>query len=133
MISIALTKWVFRINAVINWTLPLASILDPIQAASLFGGGAPAYPSIVRLWSGLVFMFGFMFWETSRNVVKKRALIKYNWIEKSITAGTILFGYFWVQDIPERLMVLIILTNVLWIPVILYCDLAVARSVRATT
>ena len=62
-------------------------------------------------------MFGCMFWEVSRDVGGKAALIKYNWIEKTITATTITIGY-GIGDIPKRLMLLIIFTNWLWIPFI---------------
>ena len=40
-------------------------------------GVAPNVPSVVRLWQGFVFMFGCMFWEVSRDVAGKAALIKY--------------------------------------------------------
>lgn len=121
--------WLFRVNAGINWVLSLPAILTPASAAAFYGGPPPNYPSIIRLWAGLVFMFGCMFFETSRDVVAKRDLIKYNWIEKSITATVITLGYLG-GDIPGRLMLLIVLTNWLWIPAILYYDLAVRRRSR---
>jgi len=49
----------FVINAVTNWVISARGIIDPVGMA-------------------FVFMFGCMFWETSRDVVGKRALIKYN-------------------------------------------------------
>lgn len=119
----------FAVNAVINWVISLRGIIDPLGAASMFGGVAPNYPSVVRLWQGFVFMFGCLFWEASRDVRGKVALLKYNWIEKTITATAITIGYFG-GDIPGRLMLLIILTNWLWIPFILWGDLAVRRLVR---
>jgi hypothetical protein len=119
----------FAVNAVINWTVSLPGIIDPTAAAAAFGGGAPDYPSVVRLWQGFVFMFGCLFWEASRDVRAKVALLKYNWIEKTITATAITAGYFG-GDIPRKLMVLIVLTNWLWIPFILWGDLAVRRLVR---
>src|SRR5215472_14871355 len=114
--------WVFRLNAVINVVLSLRGMLDPQAMAALFGGPLPNYPFLIRLWSGLVFMFGVMFWETSRDVRKKSILIKYNWIEKVITASPVTLGYV-AGDVPARLMVLIIFTNGLWIPVILYYNI----------
>ena len=51
-----------------------------------------------------------MFWGVSRNVAGKAALIKYNWIEKTITAVAITLGYLH-GDIPQRLMILIVFTN----------------------
>jgi hypothetical protein len=122
-------KWLFRINAVTNWSLSIGPILAPAAVAVWYGGPEPNYPSIVRLWAGLVFMFGLMFWDTSRDVVAKRHLIRYNWIEKTITATAITVGYFG-GDVPGRLMTLIVLTNWLWIPAVLYYDLAVRRLAR---
>ncbi len=120
----------FAVNAVINWLVSIRGIIDPVGVAAFFGGLAPTYPSIVRLWQGFVFMFGCLFWEASRDVRGKVALLKYNWIEKTITATAITTGYF-TGDIPPRLMVLIILTNWIWIPFILWGDLAIRRIVRA--
>lgn len=121
----------FAVNAVINWVVSVRGIIDPVGAAAWFGGEVPNYASVVRLWQGLVFMFGCMFWEASRDVRRKVALLKYNWIEKTITAVAITAGYF-AGDIPTRLMILIIFTNWLWIPFILWADLAVQRSIRET-
>jgi hypothetical protein len=118
--------WLFRINAVTNWVLSIGPIATPAAVAVWYGGPTPNYPSIVRLWAGLVFMFGCMFFDTSRDVIAKRHLIKYNWIEKTITATAITLGYL-QGDVPPRLMLLIVLTNWLWIPAILYYDVAVRR------
>ena len=127
--------WLFRINAVTNWILSIGPILAPVAVTVAYGGPTPNYPSIIRLWAGLVFMFGCMFFDTSRDVIAKRHLIKYNWIEKTITATAITLGYL-LGDVPPRLMLLIVLTNWLWIPVILYYDVAVQRlagEARAAT
>lgn len=122
-------KWLFRANALINWTVSLPGLLNPIAAAAMFGGALPNYPSIIRLWQGFVFMFGCMFWEVSRNVEGKSALIKYNWIEKTITATVLTIGYY-TGDVPQRLMILIIFTNWLWIPFIVWADVAMRAAAR---
>jgi hypothetical protein len=122
-------RLLFAANALINWALSLRGILDPVGAAAAFGGAVPNYPSLVRLWQGLVFMFGCLFWEASRDVRGKVVLLKYNWIEKAITATAITLGYL-AGDIPRRLMLLIVFTNWLWLPFIVWGDLAVRRIVR---
>jgi hypothetical protein len=114
-------------NALENWTLSVRGILDPLGAAAAYGGVEPNYPSLIRLWQGFVFMFGCMFWEVSRDVAGKAALIKYNWIEKTITAAVLTLGYL-QGDIPQRLAMLIVFTNWLWIPFIVWADVAVGRS-----
>lgn len=95
----------------------------------VFGGVSPNYPSVLRLWQAFVFMFGWLFWEVSRDVQGKSALMKYNWIEKTITASVITGGYI-AGDIPQRLLVLIVFTNWLWIPVLLWAEVAVRRLKR---
>lgn len=73
-------RWLFATNALINWVVSLPGILDPTAAALAFGGLEPRYPSIIRLWQCFVFMFGCLFWEVSRDVACKAALIKYVWL-----------------------------------------------------
>jgi hypothetical protein len=120
-------RWLFRINAVTNWTLSLRGLIDPVGMALAFGGQPPNYPFLIRLWLGLVFMFGVMFWETSRDVRRKAVLIKYNWIEKVITASAVTLGYM-AGDVPARLMTLIFFTNWVWIPIVLYYDVKIRRQ-----
>ena len=129
MIAERNVRWLFAANALINWFVSLPGILDPVAVAAAFGAATPSQPAVIRLWQGLVFMFGCMFWEASRDVRGKVALLKYNWIEKSITAGAITLGYF-AGEIPPRLMLLIIATNWLWIPFIAWGDFSVRRIVR---
>jgi hypothetical protein len=122
--------WLFRVNAVINVTLAVRGVADPGGMAAAFGGPAPNYPFLIQLWSGLVLMFGLMFWEVSRDVRGKAALIKYNWIEKSVTAGAVTAGFL-AGDAPAALMIMIVFTNWLWIPVILAYDLRLRRAIRS--
>jgi len=123
-------SWLFKINALINRTLSLRAIVDPVRMTAPFGGVAPNYPFLVRLWAGLVFMIGCMFWETGCNIRGKRALIKYNWIAKSIVAISTKLGYF-SGDVTVRLMALIMLTNGVWIPFMLYFDLAIRKEAKS--
>ena len=122
-------RWLFGINAIINWLISVRGIFDPVGLALAFGGGPPNYPFMLRLWMGFVFMFGCMFWEVSRHPVTKHSLAKYNWIEKTITAAVITIAYISGQA-PPRLMILIVLTNWLWIPLILAYDIAQGRALR---
>lgn len=123
-------RWLFISNALINWAICIPGLVNPALAAEIYGGTQPNYPSIVRLWMGFIFMFGCMFWEVSRNVQKNAALIKYNGIEKSITASAIIGGYF-IGDIPVRLAVTIVFTNLLWIPFLVWSDIAVKRTLNS--
>ena len=122
-------RWLFGVNAVINWIASIRGIVAPVGMALAFGGAAPNYAFMLRLWSAFVFMFGCMFWEVSRHPVTKHSLAKYNWIEKTITASAVTLGYFTGQA-PPRLMILILLTNWLWIPLILGYDIVQGRALK---
>lgn len=122
--------WLFRVNAIINVVLAVPGLLDPAGMARRLGGPDPNYPFVIRLWSGLVLMFGLMFWEVSRDVRGKAALMKYNWIEKTITASAVTVGFL-TGDAPPRLMAMIVVTNWAWIPAILHYDRRVRRTVLA--
>lgn len=122
-------RWLFGVNAIINWVISIRGIVDPVGMAAAFGGAIPNYTFMLRLWTGFVFMFGCMFWEVSRRPAAKHSLAKYNWIEKTITASTVTIGYFTGQA-PPRLMILIVLTNWLWIPLILAYDIAQGRALK---
>ena len=125
-------RWLFLANALINWAVSLRGIVDPAAAAATYGGAPPTYPSIVRPRQGFVFMFGCMFWQVSRDVPGTAALIKHNWIEKTITETAMSPGYV-LGDIPPRVMFLVVFTNWLWIPFILWADIAVRRTLRRRT
>ena len=123
----------FGTNAIINWIVSVRGIIDPAGAAAAFQFDAPPeeYTFVVRLWSSFIFMFGCMFWEVSRDVRRKAALIKYNWIEKSLTAGAVTLGFLAGQT-PSLIMFLIFLTNWLWIPPLLYFDLRLRKAMRGS-
>lgn len=122
-------KWLFAVNAFINWTVSLRGIIDPAGLIDMLGGEPTNYTFIVRLWCAFIFMFGCMFWEVSRNVRGKAALIKYNWIEKTLTASAVTLGYV-SGEAPTALMVMIVLTNWLWIPFLLWADIRLHRQMR---
>ena len=122
--------WLFRANALINWVLAARTIMDPQGMALVFGGPPPNYLFLVRLWGGLVFMFGCMFWETSRDVYAKRGLVKYNWIEKTITGSAVAWGWA-AGEVPSALMGMIVLTNWIWIPVLIYASLSLRPAGHA--
>lgn len=121
-------QWLCRVTALINWTVSLPGIVDPAGVSAAYGSEL-SHPFLVRLINGWVFMFGCMFWETGRDVRGKLALFKYNWIEKSVVAVAITLAFL-SGEAPPRLMISIVLTNWLWIPVILYYDLSVRRLGR---
>lgn len=85
--------WWLKTDAAISWTLALPGLVDPAGVATFFGAEEPSYGFLVRLWSGLLFMFGWVSWEASRNVAAQATLLKYIWIEKAIVTGSVLIGH----------------------------------------
>ena len=51
-------RWLFMANALVNWTLSVRGIVDPLGAAAAYGGIEPNYPSLIRLWQGFVALRG---------------------------------------------------------------------------
>lgn len=117
---------VFRIAAVVNWAATIGGIIDPTSLARNFGIPPANYPFLVRIWSGMAFMFGCMFWEIARDLHGKRTLIKYGWIEKCITALSVSWAFV-THTCPEVLFVLIVFTDWIWIPIFLYYDVEARR------
>ncbi len=123
------TAWWLRADAAISWILSLPGLIDPAGVATFFGAEEPTYSFLVRLWSGLLFMFGWASWEASRNVAARATLLKYIWIEKAIVAVTVLIGHLG-GEAPPSLMGLIMLTNLPWILPILYFDVTLRKRTR---
>lgn len=121
---------IFRIGAVVNWLATIGGIIDPSSMATNFGIPPANYPFLVRIWSGMAFMFGCMFWEIARDMRGKRALIKYAWIEKSITALSVTLA-FATGTCPGIMFAMIIFTDWIWIPLFLYYDLDLRRAAPA--
>jgi hypothetical protein len=123
------TGRLLRTDAVISGALALPGLVDPAAVAALFGAEDPIYTFPVRLASGLLFLFGCLSWEASGNARARGTLLKYLWIEKAIVALTVLAGHL-AGEAPPSLMVLVVLTNLLWVPPLLYSDVALRRRSR---
>jgi hypothetical protein len=118
---------IFRLGAISNWLVAIGGIISPASLAQWVGVPSSNYPFLVRIWCGMVFMFGAMFWEISRDMIGKRHLIKYSWIEKCVTAISVTAGYF-AGNAPSLLFFLIIFTDYFWIPLFAYYDFKIRRE-----
>jgi len=121
------TVWWLRADAAISWVLALPGIIDPAQVALFFGAEEPSYSFLVRLWSGLLFMFGCVSWQASRNVRAELTLVRYVWIEKAMVTLIVLAGHL-EGEAPPSLMGLIMLTQLPWVPPLLYWDITQRRG-----
>jgi hypothetical protein len=117
----------FRLAAISNWLVAIGGIVDPTWVALNAGITPSNYPFLVRIWTGLVFMFGAMFWEISRHPSTRHHLIKYAWIEKTITAVNVTLGYV-TGEVPGLMFALILVTDYVWIPIFIYYDRATAPA-----
>jgi hypothetical protein len=63
-----------------NWLVTVGGIIAPVEHGRLTAAmmAPPNYAFLLRLWSGMAFMFGCMFREISQRPIAKRALIKYS-------------------------------------------------------
>lgn len=92
----AVPTWIprmFRAAGVANWLIAGPSMLAPRRSARLFGAPEPRPPFPTQAWSGMAVMFGFMFQEIASDPLGKRALIRYGWAEKLVSATAITIGY----------------------------------------
>ena len=122
-------KLAFRIAAIVNWLVAIGGFVDPTKLALVAGIPPANYAFLVRIWTGMVIMFGAMFWEISSDMEGKRYLIKYAWIEKSVTALSVTIGYLF-ERAPGKILILIVFTDYIWIPTFLHFDRLLRRRYR---
>ena len=123
-------RWIYRIGAVSNWAVTVPAFLFYDRYLDAFTSVRPTYPALVWIWSGMAFLWGVAFWEISRDPVGAYRLVKYSWLEKSITSASILVGW-WIGDVPGRLAVGVLFTDLVWVPLFLGVHVGLARLVRA--
>jgi hypothetical protein len=120
---------IFYAGAVVNWVVTAGSILDPMKAAGLFGIEAPNYPFMARAWAGMAFLFGFMFVEIARDPFRKRAMIRYAWLEKLVSASSVTIGFV-SGDAPLVLFLVICLADWAFIPFFIRAGRALRDQAR---
>lgn len=101
----------FRAAGVANWLIAAPSMLAPRRSAEMLGATPPSPAFPVQAWAGMAFMFGFTFQEIAADPVGKRALIRYGWAEKLVSALAISKGY---RDGEAPLASLFLLTLADW-------------------
>lgn len=113
------TRWVRRLylagaisNALV--TLPAFFAYDR-YVGSFARDREVTYPFLVRIWSGMALLWGVSFLEIARGPHARSALLKYSYLEKLVTSLCVLDAYR-RGEVPARLVVLVCLTDVVWIP-----------------
>lgn len=117
-------RFFFIFGAVVNFLVTILGIFLPLLAAALLDMRLPElhYPFLMRIWSGMAFLWGLMFLEIASDISGRRRMIKYAWLEKSITAVSVTIAYS-SGEVGWRVMTLIVLTDWIWIPIFLFFDL----------
>ena len=106
-------RWIpamFRAAGVGNWLIAGPSMVAPRASAKMFGSPAPSPPFPTQAWSGMAVMFGFMFQEIAADPLGKRALIRYGWAEKLVSASAITIGYR-AGDAPRSALALLTISD----------------------
>jgi len=127
---------VFRLGALVNWIVTAPAIATPRFATQNLGLGAipDQFLFLFQIWAGMAFLWGCMFWEISRDLRARKHMIKYTWIEKSITAFSVTLALW--NYCPAHALIqcelfwcflLVVFTDWLWIPIFLYYD-AITRG-----
>jgi hypothetical protein len=96
----------------------------------LFDITPPRYPFLVWIWSGMAFLWGVMFWDISTNVLAKRVMIPYTYLEKAITSTSVLVAWL-TGNVPGSFFLGVVFTDVIWVPIFVALHVRVSRIVRS--
>lgn len=113
-------RWIpvmFRAAGVSNWLIAGPPMVAPRWSAEMLGAPAPRPQFPTQAWSGMAVLFGFMFQEIATDPLAKRALIRYGWAEKLVSATAITIGYR-AGDAPR--IALTLLTVADWAMILLF-------------
>jgi hypothetical protein len=127
---LTLGTWIFRIGAISNFLVTIPAFLMYDRYVELFTTVPPQYPFLVWIWSGMAFLWGVMFWEVSRDLVGKRAMLKYTYLEKAITSVSVTAAFL-AGNVPASFFIGIIFTDIVWIPLFAWVHWHVAAAARA--
>lgn len=111
---------VFRLAALSNWLVTIVAIVAPEPGASLIGLTLDSqHVFLFRIWAGMAFLWGVMFFEIAGDMDGRKRMIKYAWLEKTVTALSVTIA-FARNEIPATTMWFVLYTDHFWIPFFLY-------------
>jgi len=116
---------IYKVAAISNFVVTLPAFVAYDRSVALFATARPNYPFLVWIWAGMAFLWGVMFWEISRDLIRAAPMIKYSWLEKSITSTSVLVAYF-SKNVPTPFLVSIVFTDIIWIPIFIWIQVTVA-------
>lgn len=116
----------YRIAAISNFVVTIPAFVAYDTYVGAFTDQPPDYPFLVWIWSGMAFLWGVMFWEISRDPLRRYEMIKYSYIEKGVTSVSVVVAYA-LGDVPSRFLLGIVFTDIVWIPLFAYAHFRLAR------
>ncbi len=105
----------FRAAAIQNWLVSVPVVVSPEKSARMVGARAPKPGFPTRAWAGMAVMFGLMFLEVGADPLGKRALVRYAWLEKLVSALAVTVGYR-SGEATKRSLALLTFTD--WLPIL---------------
>ena len=111
----------YQAAAISNFLVTVPAFIAYRRYIDSFFSEKPNYPFLVHIWSGMAFLWGVMFWEISKDPVKKQPLVKYSYLEKAVTSASVVTAVALNNRqkntrLPLRVLGGVILTDIVWIP-----------------
>jgi hypothetical protein len=121
---------VFRAGAISNFIVTVPAFVVYDRYVGTFLGTLPNYPFLIWIWSGMAFLWGVMFFEVSSDVIERRPMLKYTWLEKSVTSASVLVAFL-TLNVPAAALIGVVFTDMIWIPAFVAVHVGVARLALA--
>ena len=122
---------IYKLAAISNFLVTIPSFLAYDRTVALFATARPNYPFLVWIWAGMAFLWGVMFWEIARDLVRTSRMIKYSYLEKGVTSTSVLIAYL-SGNVPAAFLLGIVVTDMIWIPIFIWVHLTIARHTKAS-
>ena len=132
MDAVRIGKFIFRVGALSNFLVTIPAFVAYNAYVGALMPAKPNFPFLVWIWSGMAFLWGVMFWEVSGDLIGRRRMIKYTYLEKSITSISVTVAVL-TGNLPAMAMVGIFFTDILWIPLFALIHLGVSWRPGSST
>ena len=129
-LAVRRARFWYRLGALSNFVVTLPAFFAYNTYVDHFFDVRPNYPFLVWIWSGMAFLWGVSFLEIAHDPIGAYPLLKYSWLEKIVTSTSIVVGWAF-GDIPARLVLGVVFTDIIWIPLFIWVHLGLARVIRS--
>jgi hypothetical protein len=120
---------IYRVGAISNFLVTVPAFVAYDRYVRLFTTEPPRYRFLVRIWSGMAFLWGVMFWEIAKDPRERYPMIKYSYLEKLITSSSVAVA-FRSGEVPRRFLVGVAFTDIAWIPLFAWAQYAVRKAIH---